>query len=190
MGEGGGRRDALCNAASAYWVERCLLTTVFQTSSIIILLIQACWVFLFSWPFFSLSSLILNGPDQDLTIHFWFQLAKLNLPAPPLLPLSLWKTVMCGRWASSTRWRQRANREEPLWWKCGTKVALKFISLHCLDLLQNRTCLIPFQHGYCAAVGWQQWSCVPFLPLIFMVTVAYPDSSQKVWSTHLCKNCF
>lgn len=86
MGEGGVRRDALCNAASDQWIGRCLLTS-FQDflynnpppPSI-----------LFSCPFFfTFFSFILNGLDQDLTIHFWFQLPKLNLPAPPLLTITL-----------------------------------------------------------------------------------------------------
>lgn len=172
-------------------LEDVFSSTIFQISSIITLLLQACWVFLFSCPFFSLFSLILNGLDQDLTIHFWFQLAKLNLPAPPLLNSITLEN--CNVWQVSqfheveTVSKQRRASVSEVWHKGCTEI---HYSLHCLDLTRKRTCLIPFQHGYCASIGWQQRSCAPFLPLIFVVTVAYPDSSQKVWSTHLCKNCF
>lgn len=63
-----------------------VFSPVFKTFSIITLLLQA---FYSAAHFFSLFfSFILNGLDQDLTIHFWFQLAKLNLPAPPLLTIT------------------------------------------------------------------------------------------------------
>lgn len=160
MGQGGVSIGALCNAASDYLIGRCLSTTVFQTSSIkpssknVGPSYSAAYFF-----FFSLFSLILNGLDRDLTIHFWFQPAKLNLPAPPFPTTTLEnctvRQVSQFHEVEAVSKQRRASLLE-VWHKGCMEI---YYSLHCLDLIWKRTCLM---HGYCAAVGWQQWSWALF----------------------------
>lgn len=124
--------------------------------------------------------------------EIWQSISDSNQPSwTYLLHLSrlpLWKTVPCGRWASSTRWRQWANREELLCWKYGTKIAWQFITVS--------TAWIWYERGlaWCMVIvlllvgnnGHEPFSHFDFCGNCSKTQMAHRRSGQAICA----KNCF
>lgn len=160
---GGGTRDkaniALCNVATDYWMGWCLLTTFFQTCSTTAINLQACWVFLFSYSFFSSSFINSKWAWQRFDNVFLIPTSQVE-PTCSASPNSM-TLENCNLWQVS-----QFHEVEAVSKKGGTNVALKFISLQ---------------------LPWHEkiFACYPSSMVISPLLV-----SNKVWSTHLCKNCF
>lgn len=153
---GGGTRDkaniALCNVATDYWIGWRLLTTFFQTCSTTAIHLQACWVFLFSYSFFSSSFINSKWAWQRFDNLFLIPTSQVE-PTCSASPNSM-TLENCNLWQVSQFHEVEAVRK-----KGGAKVALKCITVsNCLDMKKYLPATLPawlFRHCWLATRSGQ-----------------------------------